>query len=66
MTKVGEYQRKQDLPDYAENRAAKKREQSKLRYSQNPEIKEKMKARAKRQYQELKKALEIVKKLEIA
>lgn len=54
--------RKQDMPDYWENRKLKKREQSKQRYDENPEVKEKMKAKSRVQYQQKKLALELIKK----
>lgn len=64
MTVVGDYKRKQDMPDYFENRFKKLNEQAKNRYNNNPEEREKRRLRAKKQHEEMKKALELMRSKE--
>jgi hypothetical protein len=56
MTIVGEYKRKQDMPNYKEERERKKREQAKKRYTERAEVREKMRETSKAYYSKLKEA----------
>ena len=54
------YKYKKDDPEYYNNRKKKLCEQTKARYAANEETRERAKARAKQQYEEMKEALKII------
>ena len=60
MTIVGDYKRKQDMPDYQLNRNKKKNEQTKAAYHNDPEVRERERQRSKAHYEKRKLAYQLL------
>ena len=61
MTEIAEFKFKNQDPEYYENRKKTICEQTKARYSNDKETKERVKARSKQQNQEMREALKLMK-----